>query len=97
MAISSNYKKNNYNINQLLADYKNKDLINDNIKSVLSLYFNASMQSQNFNDYKTITDYYVNNIQNSNLTSKEKESLYAAFSVSIQSYYYWLNLEVEVI
>lgn len=92
--INSNYKKNNYDINFLLNEYQSKGLINNNIKSILNLYFEATLKVNSFSDYKSITAYYVESINNSDLIDREKESLYAAFSVSIQSFYLWLNIEI---
>ena len=94
-AISDAYKKSNYNVESLLNDYLNKRLISQNVKDILSLYFSATMKSRNFDDYRAITDKYIAEIQNSNLDTREKESLLASLTVSIQSYYFWLNLEVE--
>ncbi len=94
-SITDNYKASNYDVEKLLNDYLNKGLINQNVKDILSLYFSATIKAETFEDYRAITDRYVAEIQNSNLMDREKESLLASFSVSIQSYYYWLNLEVE--
>lgn len=93
--LTDDYKASNYDVDQLLNGYLTKGLINQNLKEILSLYFNATLKAETFEDYKAITDRYVVEIQNSNLEEREKESLLASFSVSIQSYYYWLNLEVE--
>ena len=92
--ISSNYRESNYDIKILLDGYKDKNLINDNVYQILNLYFTATLGAQTFEDYKAITDEYVLEVTNSYLTDKEKESLLSAFAVSVQSYYYWINLEV---
>ncbi|KQS91792.1 hypothetical protein [Chryseobacterium sp. Leaf394] len=91
--ISAEYKNSNYDVQALLKAYKDNGLINANCHDILSLYFDATKKSQNFEDYNNITEYYVNQVSNSNLTDIEKESLLSAFSVSIQSFYYWLNME----
>ena len=62
---------------------------------IINLYFDAILKTKNFEDYKTITDTYVSEVKNSSLADKEKESLFAAFSVSIQSYFYWINLDIK--
>ncbi|ROI05967.1 hypothetical protein EGI16_06190 [Chryseobacterium sp. G0240] len=92
--ITDKYKASNYDASSLLEDYYKEKMINGNVKDILSLYFNATMKAQTFDDYKDITDKYVFEIENSKLTNNEKESLLASFAVSIQSYYYWLNLEI---
>ncbi len=92
--ISAEYKDSGYNVNVLLDGYKKNGMITDNNYDVLSLYFNAVLKAETFEDYKAITDYYVDQVTKSHLSKNEKESLYAGFAVSIQSYYYWLNLEV---
>jgi hypothetical protein len=87
------YASSEYDVNILLNSYKNNGYINENIKNVLSLYFTAISRASEFNDFTRITDYYVNTTIRSSFSKQEKESLLAAFAVSVQSYYYWLNFE----
>jgi len=93
--ISADYKNSNYDVQALVNAYRNNGLINGNCYDILSLYFEATQNAQNFEDYNNITSYYVEQVANSKLSSIEKESLLSAFSVSIQSFYYWLNMETE--
>lgn len=93
--ITEKYKISGYDINVLLSGYKDKNLITDNNFDIMTLYFKATSQVETFEDYKAITDYYVEQVNSSTLTQTEKEALYSAFAVSIQSYYYWLNLEIN--
>lgn len=91
--ISTNYKNSNYDYEQMLNDYKNSNLISDETYDILNLYFAATLKAQNFEEYKAITDYYVQQIIDANLGQDDKRALFACFSVSIQSAYYWLNAE----
>jgi hypothetical protein len=93
--ISENYKNSGYDFNLFLDEFKKSDFINQNVHDILALYLEAIRMASSFEDYNEITQYYVTQVANSNLNSKEKESLFSAFSVSIQSFYYWLNMEVE--
>ncbi|WP_089860629.1 hypothetical protein [Chryseobacterium taeanense] len=93
--ISAEYKNSDYDVQALVKAYRDNGLINGNCYDILSLYFEATKQSENFEDYNNITKYYVEQVANSKLSDIEKESLLSAFSVSIQSFYYWLNMESE--
>jgi hypothetical protein len=93
--ISNDYKNSGYKVNVLLDGYKTNNMITSNNYDILSLYFDAVLKVQTFEDYKEITDYYVDKLKESDLTGNEKEALYAGFAVSVQSFYYWLNLDVE--
>lgn len=93
-AINVAYKNSGYDTSVLLNGLKDKEMISQNTYDILSLYFDATLRSQTFEDYKNITDFYTNTVISSNeLSDIDKQSLLAAFSVSIQSYYYWLNIE----
>lgn len=93
--VNNDYRISGYNADTLLQGYKSEELITDKTYEILSLYFAAVLKAQNFEDYKAITDFYVEEISNSELESVDKESLFSAFSISVQSYYYWSNLEIE--
>lgn len=93
--VNNDYRISGYNADTLLQGYKSEKLITDKTYEILSLYFAAVLKAQNFEDYKAITDFYVEEISNSELESVDKESLFSAFSISVQSYYYWSNLEIE--
>ena len=85
---SYNYKNNNY-------DYKDKGLMNETVSSVLSNFFEGVNKVETFADAEKITEFYVNTVKNSVLNSKDKEAIFSALTVYIQSYYYWYNFEIE--
>ncbi|TXF78835.1 hypothetical protein [Chryseobacterium sp.] len=92
--ISNNYKNSNYDYVKMLDEYKEANLMTSDTYDILNLYFSATMKSESFDEYQAITDYYVQQVIQSNLSPDDKKALFACFSVSIQSYYYWLNLEI---
>lgn len=91
--ISTDYASHNYNCSYLLQSLKNKKLITSITSNYLELFYNAQSKSVTFADSKKINDYYVNVVVNSSLSDIDKQSLFSAFTVYIQSLYYWLNFE----
>lgn len=91
--ISTSFEYKSTTNEQFLSQYLDRGLINENINEVLLNYFETIFPVEVFEDIKTITDYYVEEIQRSELSKVEKESILATLSVSIQSYYFWTNLE----
>ncbi|WP_306353721.1 hypothetical protein [Flavobacterium sp. '19STA2R22 D10 B1'] len=93
--VNYNYKNNNYDVKLLLSDYKSKGLMNETVSSVFSNYSDAISKAEGFNDVRDITDFYVTKISESSLNTKDKEAILAGLAVSIQSFYFWLNFEIE--
>jgi hypothetical protein len=93
--VSYNYKNNDYDYKVLVSDYKNKGLMNETVSTVLSNFFEGVNKVETFEDAEKITEFYVNTVKNSVLNSKDKEAIFSALTVYIQSYYYWYNFEIE--
>lgn len=91
--IAIEYAINKYDCTFFLKSLKDKELISSTTSNYLELFFKAQIKSKSFEDTKKINDYYVNTVVNSKLSDKDKESLLSAFTVYIQSYYYWINFE----
>lgn len=91
--MSNNYALNNYSIETLLDSCRQKGYITENVSEVLNLYFNGLKRCEKFTDIEEITEYYVGETLDSHLTQIEKEELLSAFSVGVQSIYFWGNFE----
>lgn len=93
--ISSNYALNNGDYKSLLNDYKSNKLMSQTTYDILNSFLEAQSKSLTFDDTKKITDFYINAINNSDIEKLDKQSIYSALAVYIQSYYYWTNFEIK--
>ncbi len=94
-SVSKKFSENNFNYTILLNEYKMRGLMDEESATILSYFFEAVSKAVVFEDVKQINDFYINAIKNSNLNTKTKEAIFASLVVYIQSYYYWLNFQIE--
>lgn len=92
---SLNFKNNGYNYKLLVSEYKNKGLMNETVSSILSNFFEGVNKVETFEDAENITKFYIDSIKNSTLKKEDKEAIFSALTVYIQSYYYWYNFQIE--
>lgn len=90
-AISRSYVEKDFSTEYLLDSYVDLGFLSKNVRDILEVYQNTILKTNNFDDISEITQYYVHEVSNSNLSKNEKECLFSAFSVNIQSIYYWSN------
>lgn len=88
---SIGYIEKNMSAEFLLESYEDLGYISGTFKEVFISYKNTLDNSKSFDDVKKITEYYISEISNSDLPKNDKEALFAALTVNIQSVYYWSN------
>lgn len=86
---SFNFKNSDYDYKVLINEYKSKGMMNETVSSVLSNFFEGVNKVETFEDAESITKFYVDTIKCSTLKSDDKEAIFSALTVYIQSYYYW--------
>lgn len=93
--ISVEYAKRGCDTEFLLESYRNNNLINDVQYKYFKLYLSLQFKAEDFEDVKVINEFYIKEILNSDLKRKDKKVLLAAIATYIQSYYYWINYELD--
>jgi hypothetical protein len=92
-SLSINYVNNNSKIEDLLQLYRSKDLISQNVYTVLKSFFVAYSTIDEMASVNIVVQEYVNYVEHSAfLSDDDRKSLFSAFAVAENSPYFWIQV-----